>query len=156
MNRIAQCCDCVAQGDDEPKIIYSGWSTRNQKRCSYHTKVHRNRNKKPINKAPTEKLKDDRKKDWDLNRELWNTRPRICVETGVDLGKKFGDNPPKYVFSHLLTKGARGSLRHEARNIVFHSKKAHHQWEFGDRRSMKTYQENIEWMVSQGYVEKDL
>ena len=44
--------------------------------------------------------------------------------------------------SHILTKGAHPSLRHDKRNINLVCMEHHQIWEFGDRKSMKIYEKN--------------
>lgn len=70
---------------------------------------------------------------------VWSVKPPECEECGCHLGFV-----PKAVnVSHILTKGAYPSFRHDLRNVNMLCFKHHNQWEFGDRKSMRIYKSNM-------------
>lgn len=160
----AKCSDCAAAGDHSEKWIVYGWQHRSDPRrptlCSYHNKIRLKNTKKPdytLSKPrkPIKKVSFKRgeaeNKDWIVNNSIWNSRKRKCVETGIILHAENGKRPPKFYFSHLMGKQAHPEHRWNPDNIVLHSWKAHQQWEFGDRYSMKTWKKYKEWMLNNGY-----
>lgn len=72
-------------------------------------------------------------------RMIWDSKPPLCEECGQHL--------PAYsasFISHIIPKGANTALRSHPENARIYCLAHHHQWEFGDRKSMKTYAENEE------------
>lgn len=147
----AQCTQCAKQGDQREKNIVYGWQHRNNPRrdtlCASHNAI-RKRNDARVKKAE----KSLHEKDWDLNMEIWNTRPHVCVECGKPLDEHVkGERPPKHYFSHLMGKGAHPELRYDPNNIVLHHLRCHQLWEFGDRYKSETWEKNRHWMQNNGY-----
>lgn len=69
--------------------------------------------------------------------EIWNERPHICAECGRPLSQALPS-----VFSHYLPKGKYPNLKLCKQNIDLLCYEHHYQWDFGDRKSMKIYDEN--------------
>ena len=86
----------------------------------------------PLSKKPTDRLKEDWDLDWEVGREIWNSRRHECLECGCLLR---GDLKKEWL-SHLHTKARRPDLRHNPANIVLHCSDCHHRWEFGNRKIM--------------------
>lgn len=143
--KIGDCDMCPAEG----VYIAYGWSTANRKHCitCNNKRKSAQRGTKEINKK-TERQGEKQAKDWAIWTQIWKERPHYCYETGVYLGT----TPRTIYFSHILSKGAHPELRHNPKNIVLHSPGAHHQWEFGDRKSMKTFRDYLPFMIENGYV----
>lgn len=64
-------------------------------------------------------------------KKVWKEKNTICEECGRKL----------WVFnrifiSHVLSKGAYPSYRHDMRNVNILCTEHHQQWEFGNRKSM--------------------
>lgn len=156
MNSKAHIGDCSKCGDTNVVIAY-GWSTRkrlcakcNQGRMREANAawqgVYRAKKKivrqigskcvvrKPVKKAPTKRHGEDQAKDSKMNREIWQDRKHVCFE--CDSGLRFPGFPPKWVFSHVHSKGARKDLRHVKLNVVLHCRGCHNVWEFGAREFM--------------------
>lgn len=70
--------------------------------------------------------------------ELWSERKHECEECGVHLGETW----QRYMFSHILSKGAHPKLRHEKDNFNILCFKCHQQWEFGNRKTMRINEKN--------------
>lgn len=91
-----------------------------------------------INKAPSPALAEKRQDDWEVNYEIWDTRPHVCFECDKRLAI---EPPPKIYFSHVLGKGPHPELRFDPENIVLHCPACHRKWETAgeEKREMKTY-----------------
>jgi len=163
--RIARCDYCFT-----PHVeIVSGWSTRENKRCAEceskrRTAQSMTKNRETLAKkeivpySPAYAKTTDRQKkklseDDRVNEEIWNSRAHVCD----NCDKRLPATPVKANFSHLLTKGSHPDLRHDPENIVLSCIPCHNLWEFGkNRETMATYQKHIAYMVSKGFVPKDL
>lgn len=80
--------------------------------------------------------------------EIWAERNHSCEECGRNLG----DTWKRYMFSHLITKGAHPDLRYDKRNIVLKCLECHNRWENGDRRNMRVfarYRDTISQMLKE-------
>ncbi len=134
-------CDFCQEPDT---FIGSGWTTRNKKKC-IKCMIKDGKKTKPLPKF-TDRQKSRLALDDQVNKSIWESRPRICIECGEVLGPK----PVKVYFSHLLSKGAHPELRHDPSNIVLHCRDCHNKWEFapGFRNTSVTYKMNL-W-----YIEK--
>lgn len=86
----------------------------------------------PISK----KGKEQMDRDTAFYEEIWNERPHSCEECGCNLG----DNWKRYMFSHLITKGAHPELRYDKRNISLSCLPCHTRYETGDRKGMRVYE----------------
>jgi len=164
-SKIGDCNYCDAKKVE----IYGGWTTFADKRCAKCESKRRTaiqikrageRAKekptfvyKPVYKTISPGLDEKREKDKDLNEQIWATRPHICD----NCGGKLPATPIKSFFSHLLSKGAHDDLRHDPENVVLSCVPCHNLWEFGkNRENMATYRKHIAYMVSKGFVPKDL
>ena len=81
------------------------------------------------------------KKDIGWYREMWDKRSHHCQECGIHL-PHFS---PMFI-SHIITKGSYPSLRNHPENWMLYCTQCHQQWEFGERKKMKTYDEAMEIM----------
>ena len=71
------------------------------------------------------------------NRWVWEHRPHYCEET----------MHPLPVFSavhisHILSRGAHPEMAYDCRNVNILTFAAHQQWENGNRKAMRIYEEN--------------
>lgn len=71
-------------------------------------------------------------------RWVWKRKEHFCEECG----KPLRAYSSAYV-SHILSRGAYPEMAHDPRNINMLCVEHHHQWEFGDRKSMRIYNKNI-------------
>ena len=78
------------------------------------------------------------KADREMYQRIWDSRPRVCEECGIQLGSE----PRPHFFSHILTKAAHPKLRHVDQNIQLLCLEHHNQWEFGKRKEMRTWELN--------------
>ena len=76
--------------------------------------------------------------ELDLFKEIWAERPHICKECGCHLGYMLAP----HFFSHYISKGSEPALRLDKENIDLLCFKHHHQWDHGDRKKMKIYDED--------------
>src|SRR5690606_6192182 len=77
-----------------------------------------------------------RRKDKEFFKSIWDSRPHLSEVSGKKLDYDF--SPSMYfVFSHVLSKAAYPSYRHDPRNIVLVTLEEHQEWEFGDRKDPK-------------------
>lgn len=90
--------------------------------------------KKPINRV-SDKGRLQIMSDTAFYNEIWNERPHSCEECGCNLGEHW----ERYMFSHLITKGAHPDLRHDKRNISLSCMPCHSRWETGDRKNMRIF-----------------
>ena len=72
-----------------------------------------------------------------LFEEIWKERPHVCKECGCHLGFML----VPHFFSHYLSKGSEPALRLDKDNIDLLCFKHHFQWDSGDRKKMKIYDE---------------
>lgn len=79
------------------------------------------------------------KKDNEFYKEIWSEREHICEECGIHLGKTLN----KCFVSHILTKGSTPTLRHDKENVMLYCFNCHQRKEFGDFRSMKSWDEEL-------------
>ena len=91
----------------------------------------------PIKKI-SRKGKETIKKDNEFYSKIWKKCNGKCEECNKDLGITFN----KSYISHILSKGAYPSLRHNEKNINVLCFECHQQWEFGDRKEMRIYEIN--------------
>ena len=73
----------------------------------------------------------------ELFMQIWKERKRNCEECGAFLGVLAAP----HFFSHYLSKGSAPALRLDKDNIDLLCFKHHFQWDNGDKRSMKIYNE---------------
>ena len=163
--RISQCDFCFKPN----VVIVRGWSTRADKMCivceaKRITAIRLEKFKEtlvkkeivpysPVYAKTTDRQKKKLSEDDRVNEEIWATRPHVCD----NCDKRLPATPVKANFSHLLTKGSHPDLRHDPENIVLSCYDCHNLWEFGkNRENMATYQKHIAYMVSKGFVPKDL
>lgn len=71
----------------------------------------------------------------DTNKAM-NKGKCICEECGIEIKTPKGMN-----VSHIISKGSNVALYLEPLNSFILCVPHHHQWEFGDRRGMKIYEE---------------
>lgn len=104
--------------------------------------------KKRIKQSNKSKEKKDEmiRKDEELYEYIFNTRPPYCEECGTRLPDEFRDEEGRVImrsqYSHMLSKGAWQIYRHEKWNMQRLCFTCHQVYEFGDRKSMNTYQES--------------
>lgn len=84
----------------------------------------------------SDKAKSQIARDTAFYKEIWEERPHSCENCGINLG----DTWKRYMFSHLITKGAHPELRYDKRNLSMSCLKCHQQYETGDRKSMRVYE----------------
>src|SRR5210317_1451800 len=77
-----------------------------------------------------------KKKDKEWYEECWNSSQKKCMECGLVI-RHFH---PMFI-SHIITKGSFPQLRNHPRNFMIYCMNCHQQWEFGNRKAMKTYDE---------------
>lgn len=101
--------------------------------------------RKPLSKKSRLNAKTKQKIDADTRfyKEIWNERPHKCEECGVYLGEQW----KRFMFSHILSKGAHPKLRHDKQNINVLCLEHHQQWEFGNRKTMKIYDKNKDAII---------
>lgn len=82
-------------------------------------------------------------RDKEIYREVFDSKENRCEECGSELPDQFEDEEGRVIFvtqySHCLGKGAYIEYRHKKWNIQRLCSYHHHQWEFGDKKSMKIY-----------------
>ena len=75
--------------------------------------------------------------------KVFKAKPNRCEECGVELSDVFRNEDGRIVdrfrFSHILSKGAFPEYRHCEWNFRLYCLQCHQKWEFGDRKSMKSY-----------------
>jgi hypothetical protein len=76
--------------------------------------------------------------ELDFMKEEWAKSTKSCSECDLPL---MYFNPA--FLSHILSKGAYPELRLDPENIQIHCFDCHQQWEFGDKKSMKCYNEKL-------------
>jgi hypothetical protein len=79
------------------------------------------------------------KKDNEFYKEIWAEREHICEECGIYLG----DVMNKVFMSHHLTKGSTPTQRYNKLNINLLCYQHHSDWEFGDKKKMRIYNEEL-------------
>jgi len=80
------------------------------------------------------------KGDIEWYKNMWSTRQNHqCEECGVRLLHFH----PMFV-SHILSKGAYPTLRQHPENWMLYCMACHQLWEFGNRKTMKTYPRAME------------
>lgn len=139
--KIAKCLDCSKE-----TYIYA---KKRCKDCYWKHNTESKKDKKPKedvlkkveykSKKFSEKALTQIKKDNDFYKEIWAEREHICEECGVYLGEVMN----KVFMSHHLTKGSTPTLRHDKNNINLLCFKCHQSWEFGDKKKMKIYNEEL-------------
>ena len=71
----------------------------------------------------------------------------VCEECRMLLTTKFRDKKgrvnARYMYSHILTKGAFPEFRHNEENFLLLCRDCHNRYEFGDRKNMKTYPKTL-------------
>jgi len=87
--------------------------------------------------GPSKNVKEKIDLDTKFYEEIWSERPHYCEECDKYLGDKW----ERYMFSHILSKGAHPGLRHEKLNITISCLDCHRKYEFGDKKSMKMWGE---------------
>lgn len=100
----------------------------------------------------TQKTKRERRevlrKDRVLFLYIFNIKPHECEECGIPLSDIFedadGNIVAMYRFSHILGKGAFPEFRHNRLNMNILCLECHQVWEFGDKKKMKIYKDNME------------
>jgi hypothetical protein len=139
--KIANCLDCFKE-----TYIYA------KKRCKDCYWKHNAEGKK--DKAPkkdilekvewkgkkfSSKALEQIKKDNEFYKEIWAEREHICEECGIHLG----DVMNKVFMSHHLTKGSTPTLRYDKKNLNLLCFGCHQNWEFGDKKKMRIYNEEL-------------
>jgi len=99
-------------------------------------------NSKPLKRTPLSKgLSDKAKAQIDADTafyiEIWQERKHECEECSIHLG----DTWQRFMFSHLLSKGAHPKLRLVKLNISLVCLPCHTDYEFGSRNKMKMREE---------------
>jgi hypothetical protein len=87
------------------------------------------------------------KADNDIYVAVWESKSsHNCEECGRDLGGMYAPNGriKRWIFSHIISKGARPDMRSDTRNFNLLCYDCHQQYEFGDRRAMKIWPKNEE------------
>jgi len=80
------------------------------------------------------------KGDIEWYKNMWSTRQNHqCEECGIRLPHFH----PMFV-SHIITKGSYPTLRQHPENWMLYCMDCHQLWEFGNRKTMKTYPRAME------------
>jgi len=88
------------------------------------------------------------KKDEETYEKVFNNADKLfnfvrCEECDLLLTTSFRDKKGKvnnrFMYSHILTKGAFPEHRHNEENFLLLCRDCHNRYEFGDRSNMKTY-----------------
>ena len=87
--------------------------------------------------GPSKNVKEKIDLDTRFYEEIWSERPHYCEECDKYLGEKW----ERYMFSHILSKGAHPELRHEKLNIAISCLDCHSRYEFGNKKEMKMWGE---------------
>lgn len=110
------------------------------------TKPKRNPVRTKINKLKIEKSELRRSSDREWYLYQFKSKPNECEECGTWLPDEFEDeNGNIYCisqYSHIITKGSNGKLRHHKLNCNRLCPDHHDQWEFGKRENMKIFESN--------------
>lgn len=83
--------------------------------------------------------------DLNLCQMIWDAREHVCKECEEPLPNTWH----KENFSHNLPKGTYKNMRYCAANIDLVCFDCHQKWEFGDRKSMKIYNEKHRQMLKE-------
>lgn len=70
-------------------------------------------------------------------RWVWDHRPHYCEETMYPLSVFSAVH-----ISHILSRGSHPEMAYDCRNVNILTFKAHQQWENGNRKWMRIYEEN--------------
>lgn len=114
-------------------------------------KKKKNWSSKLSKEAKEERKRLRRVEDHKFYRYLFDNRPHECEECGLPLPDQFSfvDEDTKqvvilaiYQYSHILTKKAFPEFRWHKLNANRLCKAHHHQWEFGERETMKIFDKN--------------
>ena len=113
------------------------------------TKSKVGKNKKslfsPIIK-PKNRIKTTLELDEEFYEKCFNNSDHKCEECDCDLPTVFRNEESKIVarwrYSHIIPKSIAPELRHKIKNINHLCLEDHSEWEFGDKRKMKIYNEN--------------
>lgn len=137
--KIGKCLDC-------PKETYI-YAKKRCKDCYWkhnaESKIEKSAKKDVLEKVEwkgkkfSSKALEQIKRDNEFYKEIWKEREHICEECGIHLG----DVLNKAFISHILTKGSTPTLRHDKDNVQIYCFFHHQQKEFGDFRSMKSWDE---------------
>ena len=118
------------------------YSDRAKSRVSKPYKALKRTQIKPVTKKSLVKIKADDK----MYELVWNSRAHFCEECGLSLGDRFrGDNGRvlnRFIYSHILTKGAYPEHRHNLMNFNLLCLKHHQEWENGDKKKMNIWGKN--------------
>jgi len=68
---------------------------------------------------------------------VWQNKPHHCEESMIPLEKYNA-----IFISHIMSRGSRPEMAHDPRNANILIPWAHRQWENGERKGMRIYQEN--------------
>lgn len=107
-----------------------------------YLKGHEPKKPQPIAKFSAKKkesMKDDKQYyRWAIASNIAKNNGKCyCEECGVEIQEPIGMN-----VSHILSKGAWPEFYNHQLNHNILCLKHHHQWEFGDKKSMKIYKPN--------------
>jgi hypothetical protein len=122
-----------------------------KRELSTKTSNKRRRVKTDEERISLQKRKDKRsdviRMDRETYRRVFDSKPHECEECGHHLPEVFEDEAGKIMFvsqySHILGKKANPEHRHNHINFNRLCLEHHQQWEFGDRKSMKIYGQNL-------------
>lgn len=147
LNSKQLCPDCVFKNNHRGKSKFEVYNERkilnlskNKPKLSNYIKTKR--------KLVETKTNDIRDKDREVYYQVFLTKPPYCEECGKKLPNKFEDEDGKVIYahqySHIISKGSDQRFRHDVRNFNRLCHDCHHQWEFGDRMSMKILKDNVD------------
>lgn len=90
-----------------------------------------------------EKRKETLRKERELYRYIFDTKPPICEECNKPLPTEFEDENGNIIgiwqYSHVLAKNSFPEYRHEKWNMQRLCLNCHQIWDFGNKKSMKIY-----------------
>lgn len=95
--------------------------------------------------------KKSRNKNFELDEKFYeecfnSCKEHKCEECNKQLNDRFRDASGNVIYkvrySHIVPKSKSNELRHDVNNINHLCFDCHFKWEFGDKKSMKIYEEN--------------
>jgi len=143
------CSDCVFKNNHDGKTRVQVYNERKVLKIRGFNKGL-NKYIKGKRKGVENKISDTRNKDREVYYQVFLSKPPFCEECGKRLPDEFEDDDGKIIYvhqySHIISKGSDQRLRHDVRNFNRLCHEHHHQWEFGDRMSMKILKDNVDIM----------
>lgn len=122
-------------------------SNKDNTRTFIQKKYYPIKRTKIVSTAKTkQKRKDLLKLDEATYFIVFSQKKHECEECNDKLPSKFKEGDTIiaiHQYSHILSKGSHPEHRHNPKNFNRLCFKHHQQWEFGDKKSMKIYKQNL-------------